>query len=81
MANASSRLAPDGGTWYDHSDANISGIQSTSLHGEPSMKRRSMDCSQRRKKFVPEWTIEEIYEELWQYGESLEWPMYEVVST
>lgn len=31
--------------------------------------------------WVPDWTIDEIYEELWKYGESLKWPMYEVVST
>ena len=29
----------------------------------------------------PDWTIEEIYAELWKYGESLTWPMYEVVAT
>ncbi|MGF6376751.1 flagellin-like hook-associated protein FlgL [Clostridiales Family XIII bacterium PM5-7] len=32
-------------------------------------------------KWVPDWTIEGIYEELWKYGESLTWTMHEVVPT
>lgn len=28
-------------------------------------------------KWVPDWTIDEIYEELWKYGESLKWPVHE----
>ena len=29
------------------------------------------------KEYVPDWTIDEIYEELWKYGESLKFPLYE----
>ncbi|MCI9640448.1 fibronectin type III domain-containing protein [Ihubacter sp. mB4P-1] len=29
------------------------------------------------KEYVPDWTIDEIYEELWKYGESLAWTEYE----
>lgn len=29
------------------------------------------------KEWVPDWTIDEIYEELWKYGESLAWTEYE----
>lgn len=29
----------------------------------------------------PEWTIEEVYDEVWKYIESLEWPLYEAVPT
>ncbi len=29
------------------------------------------------KEYVPDWTIDEIYEELWKYGESLNFPLYE----
>ena len=27
--------------------------------------------------FVPEWTIDEVYNEAWKYVESLKWPLYE----
>lgn len=29
--------------------------------------------------WVPDWTIDEIYEELWKYGESLKWTEYEYI--
>lgn len=32
-------------------------------------------------RFVPEWTIDEVYDTVWKYIESLEWPMYEAVPT
>lgn len=31
------------------------------------------------KEYVPDWTIDEIYEELWKYGESLAWTEYEYI--
>lgn len=33
------------------------------------------------KILVPEWTIENVYDEVWRYIESLEWPLYEAVPT
>ena len=32
------------------------------------------------KEYVPDWTIDEIYEELWKYGESLAWTEYEYIN-
>ena len=32
------------------------------------------------KEYVPDWTIGEIYEELWKYGESLAWTEYEYIN-
>jgi len=33
------------------------------------------------KRYKADWTIEEVYDEVWRYVESLEWPLYEVVPT
>ncbi len=80
LGNASKPFGPDGGTWYDHSDAKY--IWEYKVRAYRTVNEKKVyGLFSTPKKFVPEWTIEEIYEELWQYGESLEWPMYEVVST
>lgn len=31
-------------------------------------------------KWVPDWTIDEIYQECWKYGESLKFPVYEYIN-
>lgn len=31
------------------------------------------------KEWIPDWTIDEIYEELWKYGESLAWTKFEYI--
>ncbi len=80
LGNASKPFGPGGETWYDHADMKY--IWEYKVRAYRAVNGKKVyGLFSVPKQFVPEWTIEEIYEELWKYGESLEWPMYEVVST
>ncbi|MGF6375372.1 hypothetical protein M2140_000406 [Clostridiales Family XIII bacterium PM5-7] len=69
-----------GPVYYDHKDLEYSWeykvrayrtVKGKKVYGYFSVKQ----------KYVPDWTVEELYEELWQYGESLTWTMHELVPT
>lgn len=80
LGNASKPFGPGGETSYDYADMKY--IWEYKVRAYRTVNGKKVyGLFSVPQKFVPEWTIEEIYEELWQYGESLEWPMYEVVST
>lgn len=80
LGNASKPFGPGGETWYDHDDLKYDWEYKVRAYRTVNGKK-VYGLFSAAQRFTPEWTIEEICEELWKYGESLEWPMYEVVST
>lgn len=80
LGNATHPWGPGNGTVYDLDDMEHSWDYKVRAYRTVSGKRVYGYFSAPNK-WVPDWTIEEIYKELWQYGESLKWTLYEAVSS
>lgn len=80
LGNKSYPWGKYGPAYYDYKDMEYSWDYKVRAYRTVKGKRVYGYFS-KSDKWVPDWTIEGIYEELWKYGESLTWTMHEVVPT
>ena len=79
LGNATKPWGPNGNTLYDYEDLNYTWEYKVRAYRTVNGKKVYGLFSAPVAYECP-WTKEELFEELWQYGESLEFPLYEFIN-